>query len=98
MIETFITWNTGNYLLLNYFIKEGEFNAAATMSEKGMSFAQKKQFYEDIVLKDGRVIKTTVSIVVFLPESFFLESNNFYSRCVNTDLVASNPRRELKLK
>ena len=96
LIETFITWNTGNYLLLDYFIKEGEFNSAVTMSEMGMSFTQKKQLYGDIILKDGRVIKTTVSIVVFLPESFFLESDNFYSRCVNTNIIASNTKRELK--
>lgn len=98
MIETFVTWNMGNYQLLDYFVKEGEFNTVSVNLPLSMSFTQKKPVYSDIALKDGRMIKTTVSIIVFLPENFFLESDNFYSRCVNTDIVASNPKSELKLK
>ena len=98
IIETFVTWNTGNYQLLDYFIKEGEFNSVSINLPLGMSFTQKKSLYNDIALKDGRVIKTTVNIVVFLPENFFLESDNFYSRCVNTEIAASNPKKGLEFK
>ena len=99
MIETFVTWTTGNYQLLNYFIQEGEYNTAFMPTSMGMAFSHKKPTHSDIGLKDGRVIKTTVTIIVFLPESFYQEGDNAFSRCNDSGIVASaGSPNELKLK
>ena len=101
MVETFVTWSTGNYQTLDFLIKEGEYNTVLDASALGMAFAPKKPVLNDIVLKDGRVIKPKITVVVFLPESFYQQGDNFFSRCVeDTPILASSAtiKNELKSK
>ncbi len=98
MIETFVTWNNGNFQLLDFLIKEGEYNALFTPAAFGVSFTPKKAVQNEIGLKDGRVIKATINVIVFLPENFYQNGDNIFSRCNDSSLASSIAKNDMKLK
>ena len=98
MIETFVTWTTGNYQLLEVLIKEGEYNTLFETSPLGVSFGPTKAVQNEIGLKDGRIIKATLNVIVFLPENFFQERENVFSRCSDDRMASSSSKNDMKLK